>query len=69
MAKKLEIKDQHEYDSACQQLREAKARLTRASQNRVTGVGLSPLYNELRSTIQQLEAETSRYKAKYLTLR
>ena len=60
---KKTFKNEQEYQTGIARLNDLKSRLTKASQNRVSGMGLSPMYSELKREIDELGSMVNRYKA------
>lgn len=63
LSQKPVFKSEHECAQAEARLKDLKDRLKGASQNRVSGLGLAPLYKDMRVEISTLEAKIGRYKA------
>lgn len=59
-----EFKDIQSYADGLAKLKDLKVRLTKASQQKVSGVGLSSIYSELKKEISELDAMCSRFRAK-----
>ena len=63
MSQKPVFKSEHECAQAEARLKDLKVRFNGASQNRVSGMGLSPLYKDMKNEINALEAKINRHKA------
>lgn len=59
-----EFKDVQSYADGLAKLKDLKVRLTKASQQKVSGMGLSPIYSEIKKEISELDAMCSRFRAK-----